>query len=841
MMADIVISRSDLVGCSKSRSIIAETLVRNNALNLTGRINYNASGVKDGIGFESVTDKFVDNFILRVLVPDYNLQKGKNIFIGSQNKSIRDLLDAFSLKNCIVKAVAFTKLKKEPPKNTLDQMPFRDIEKVADHYFYQEFKIACPNLEYNSVMNFIRNAPYSTIGMFIKDIDVTMDYAGSFDKDEVIDHLTANEGFREQGTCEEALRTIINNDSTVGNNCLTYMETIAGITIRQKIYNKMVQMLECKSVRSSVGCHWKDWVCQKDTRLATARDKSSHRGCTRAEATFYINTVIPTDDFIEDVLHSIVKYVPKSLVYTTPFSATWKVYCDTFTHSLVCIDRHEDIGIIVYSYNELTHNISGQAYEKWSEREKWCLDKLTLNGNIPLDIIEVNTISKTSIDDGKRKDDILEISGGRYYKINHDSSTNFTTRLVSKGGVYSCNNESIEHNIKLLEKAGFLEHENCVPYLAKSKGTNKSKADAVLRKVDTSLRINVLGRKAKRVVNLDMLKEKLCEEAKEIEEIRTPLLIDLQQKENKIKVIKEYKKRFQQCGTTPLCSLKQGSFTVRVAKKLTTRFGSAYKLLVEDDDVSYIVWSNKHISDLFAEILQEKLVNVDNDFLFLDDKPLGVLVITGQGTNQYGKVSVYCTFTLTNVSELEQLGNDDTPRTTISREEFSDNEITTLPRKDLLPYREYENLISFPIGSVHQIDAIGYITHYGTPRLVLRIHGTIYQAGQDLEEKKDKIILGCSIKIEKIRNNKTRHIKYAICSIYEKGDWTAMTDYTKTPMLSKFDGSTCIVDVRTVDVKGTKRKLLLTNTGDVYKLKKSKLEQTIKPGTVVNIINFIVD
>ena len=57
-----------------------------------------------------------------------------------------------------------------------------------------------------------------------------------------------------------------------------------------------------------------------------------------------------------------------------------------------------------------------------------------------------------------------------------------------------------------------------------------------------------------------------------------------------------------------------------------------------------------------------------------------------------------------------------------------------------------------------------------------------------------------------------------------------MVDYTKTPMLSKFDGKTCIVDVRSVDVKGTKRKLLITNAGDVYKLKKSKLEETVTPG-----------
>ena len=51
-------------------------------------------------------------------------------------------------------------------------------------------------------------------------------------------------------------------------------------------------------------------------------------------------------------------------------------------------------------------------------------------------------------------------------------------------------------------------------------------------------------------------------------------------------------------------------------------------------------------------------------------------------------------------------------------------------------------------------------------------------------------------------------------------------------MLNKFDGGTCVVDVRSVEVNGIKRKLLLTNDGDVYKLKKSKLEETIKPGFI---------
>ena len=123
---------------------------------------------------------------------------------------------------------------------------------------------------------------------------------------------------------EEYPRTLVDNDDKVGKNCLTWMEEVDGIKTRQKIYNKMIQMLETKSVRSTVGSHWKDWVCQTETRLAEARDKAKDRGLTRAEVTFYIQDEIPNDELIEDVLESIVKYILKDMVHSTSYATTWE-------------------------------------------------------------------------------------------------------------------------------------------------------------------------------------------------------------------------------------------------------------------------------------------------------------------------------------------------------------------------------------------------------------------------------------------------------------------------------------------------------------------------------------
>ena len=140
-----------------------------------------------------------------------------------------------------------------------------------------------------------------------------------------------------------------------------------------------------------------------------------------------------------------------------------------------------------------------------------------------MDIIEVVEVSK--VFENKKKDVVLEIVGNRYYKINKDKSTRFTTRLVSQGGVYSCHTG--KDNDKLLEKAGFVEHENCIPFLARSKDSHTSKADAELRK-DENLEVNILNRKEEKKVQKAQFKEKRAEEMLKIEEKRKPLFLELQ-------------------------------------------------------------------------------------------------------------------------------------------------------------------------------------------------------------------------------------------------------------------------------------------------------------------------
>ena len=75
-----------------------------------------------------------------------------------------------------------------------------------------------------------------------------------------------------------------------------------------------------------------------------------------------------------------------------------------------------------------------------------------------------------------------------------------------------------------------------------------------------------------------------------------------------------------------------------------------------------------------------------------------------------------------------------------------------------------------------------------------------------------------------------------MCSVYEKGDWTVLVDYNKVKMLPKMRMNRCVLDVRDVEVRGQKRKLILTDNGDgpvIYKFKKSKLEENVEVGDML--------
>ena len=560
---------------------------------------------------------------------------------------------------------------------------------------------------------------------------------------------------------------------------------------------------------------------------------------------------------MEDTLKRITQYVSPSLVYSTPFAETWRVYCDAMLHSLVVIDRTRDVSLIVYTYNEMTKNISGQFVEYWSEKERWCLGNLTLGSKLPLDVIEIcdrsKTISKTGTT--KTKDIYVDISDTRFFKNRTDGNADFTTRLVSKGGVYSWYEGSKEDNAFLLEKAGFVPHERCTPYLAHVKANPNCKVDMELFRVDI-LDVKIpesSGSRKGGAVKSERKQqwEKVAREiANDIRESRKPFEDAIAEKQNKLQLLDNYSSAFSNNKIIHLKNLPLGSYNVMAMRETQTQFGEKYIMLVAIDlnGTLGLCYSNKQIERHMRENLtkeqKEKIRDPKRNYLTLFGKPLAVLNITGWGRTPQRNVIVYCNLTLAAEMEkdsIKSLREQITREIQEEKSKMASADLTmpvesppVLTREEIVPYKHMRNLAELPLGSTHTVTAIGYIKHYGQQKLVVKLgDGMLYQAGENLERQKEQLTEMCKIVISKTKLSQTRK-KFAVCKIVQHGDWAGVLDYDEVPLLpaKKKRSALKVLDVKSVEHRGQKRKLLLAEDGTVYKVKRSKMEN-VKAGQYV--------
>ena len=133
----------------------------------------------------------------------------------------------------------------------------------------QYFKCELANLDYEDVIKVFnyKNIKQDLLKNFvyIGDIDFTCYFTGSFNKEEIVNHLREVHNFRLENAENErdcANYTIVNNNKFVSRNCLTF------ITNRIRyIYNKYVHSLECKSNKSRFGTNLYNWINNKEERL----------------------------------------------------------------------------------------------------------------------------------------------------------------------------------------------------------------------------------------------------------------------------------------------------------------------------------------------------------------------------------------------------------------------------------------------------------------------------------------------------------------------------------------------------------------------------------------------
>ena len=206
-----------------------------------------------------------------------------------------------------------------------------------------------------------------------------------------------------------------------------------------------------------------------------------------------------------------------------------------------------------------------------------------------------------------------------------------------------------------------------------------------------------------------------------------------------------YTEQYSNYEIVPLRALKQGTYAIMALKKIKTRYGDKFILILETDESLKVCYSNKYLEERIREHLGDETLAYITDpqrgFITLYSKPLATLTIKGWSRTEQCNVIVYCSLSWTTTSKNDSL----TTHTENTLQDIKDaeeklKEVTTYSVEPLpsipvwVPYRALNNLAELPVGSVYVVTALGYAKHYGKDKLVVQLeNGVSYQAGEFLE------------------------------------------------------------------------------------------------------------
>tara|TARA_B110000902_G_scaffold262643_1_gene339923 strand:- start:280 stop:3522 length:3243 start_codon:yes stop_codon:yes gene_type:complete len=424
------------------KKILLERIAKTNIANETGDLDWNAGAEPLGSHFEPIDCfengkvGFCDNFVLMCIVPDYQItivedpekpkkdnRSQKYTQLGSRCIKIRSILDDHGIAYTDVGPARLydtSKVRQTMPNHAdavrlpktinATTVPDLDSTKKVKTWFKQLIIIHTPNNDMQAVNDLIRSGEFARWGLYLNDFDVTIDLKGSFNKEELIQHMLKQHGWGMEKTVNKKFfkdKTILNNTHKVGKNCLTWMVSVPmdghTFNVRLKFYLKLVQEFEKQKVRSECGHHIDDWIEMGDTRLARARDASESTGLTRCEATIYFNDASkPIDNAhlflpaaatdVEKVCLGAVSHAPPELLKRTPHHLMVKNWSSNLKHTLIVADTWYNSALIVYAKNEVTDTIAGTHVANWSRRSRYILQRLTLAEH-PVDLILVSRSS----------------------------------------------------------------------------------------------------------------------------------------------------------------------------------------------------------------------------------------------------------------------------------------------------------------------------------------------------------------------------------------------------------------------------------------------------------------
>ena len=134
--------------------------------------------------------------------------------------------------------------------------------------------------------------------------------------------------------------------------------------------------------------------------------------------------------------------------------------------------------------------------------------------------------------------------------------------------------------------------------------------------------------------------------AKQIMEDRRPIELELEEKRKQLKALEMYTEQYSNNKIVPLRALKQGTYSIMALKKVTTRYGDKFIMILEIDGSLKVCYTNIYLEDRIRERLRDEtlvyITDPQRGFITLYDKPHATLTIKGWGLTEQRNIIVYC-------------------------------------------------------------------------------------------------------------------------------------------------------------------------------------------------------
>lgn len=247
----------------------------------------------------------------------------------------------------------------------------RRSDKAKHKYGYVSYKIPFAEYSYTDALDFCTEYANDLADndIYVHEQDFTMDFGCSFNKAEMFMHLADCFGDSEN-------YTLIDNDRTVGRNCLSFMHRLHTCSVRGKIYNKLAQSLETRNIKDRIGMHLDDLVNNTEDMLRETMLRSLDYGLTRLEITFYTGTVHPQAFYDAEMEHLCDLTLGSRKMFQAPIADQWRAFAESLTCNMAIIDLDTKEYALGMWCNTLTRRVGG-VRGKLEDSQFEDLDRLT--------------------------------------------------------------------------------------------------------------------------------------------------------------------------------------------------------------------------------------------------------------------------------------------------------------------------------------------------------------------------------------------------------------------------------------------------------------------------------